>query len=134
MGSEKVIFTMTSWRVFEVQLPERPARTRHIAGYNRAFKAPQVSPPLISDFDPLYGTTEAEDGSTYQLLFSSKRNPIVSDKFDRWALANTAAEIVEVTNVVKMEQLKAAVQVGLDDSAAGRSREWVAGGYKKEHM
>jgi hypothetical protein len=95
-----VIFTMTSWRVYELQLPGRDARTRHIAGYNRAFKVPRVSPP-ISDIDPFSATAEAEDGSTYQLLFNSKRNPIVSDKFDRWALASTAAEIVEVTNTVK---------------------------------
>lgn len=95
-----MILTMTSWRVYELQLPERPARTRHIAGYNRALKVPMVSPP-ISDIDHVSMTAEAEDGHTYKLLFRTKRNPLVSDKFNGWALASSAAEIVEVTNAVK---------------------------------
>ena len=96
-----MIFTMTSWRVYELQLPGRDARTRHIAGYNRAFKAPRVSPPIISDIDILHGTTEAEDGSTYQLLFSTKRNPIVSAKFEQWSETSRATNVVEVTTTVK---------------------------------
>lgn len=95
-----MIITMTSWRVYELQLPGRDARTRHIAGYNRAFKAPRVSPP-ISDIDPSSASAVAEDGSTYQLLFSAKRNPLVSDKFEKWAETCRATNVVEVTYAVK---------------------------------
>lgn len=34
---------MSQWRVFEVQLPGRPDRTRHFAGYSLALRVPKIT-------------------------------------------------------------------------------------------
>lgn len=64
MSKQPVI--VRSWRVFEVQLPNRPGPTRHVVGTNMDTGEGMVSSAIVS-FNPSTGRVETESGSVYML-------------------------------------------------------------------
>ncbi len=87
------------WRVFEVQLPGRPDRTRHFAGYSVALRAPKIAGPIVEfDLSTKRGTDET--GGVFALIGVSRASADVDKEWDAWVRRTGATAVKDVSKDV----------------------------------
>lgn len=98
--SECPDITLLQWQIFEVQLSERPNKTRHFVGYSVGSCKGQVS-SAIQKFDPktLRGVTES--GRVYQLQGSPGWDADADYIWGRWKLMWGITSEVDVTRSIE---------------------------------
>jgi hypothetical protein len=76
--------TLTSWQVFEVQLPELGGEwTRHLTGYSEEDRQGQVSSP-VEMFSPAERTGLTRSGRAYLLRGGAGMNADAEYVWNRW--------------------------------------------------
>ena len=87
------------WRVLEVQLPGRPARTRHFAGYSVALRAPKIAGPIVEfDLSTKRGTDET--GGVFALIGVPRASADVDKEWNAWVRRMGATAVKDITKDV----------------------------------
>lgn len=90
---------LSQWRVFEVQLPGRPDRTRHFAGYSLALRAPKIAGPIV-EFDLSTQRGIDDTGGVFALIGVSRASAIVDKEWDAWVRRVGATAVKDISKVV----------------------------------
>lgn len=91
---------LDSWQCFEMQLPGRPCRTRHLAGSKVRNWHGQVSSAIVA-MDPATRKCTTQSGRVYEL---GTRNGLTGDgeyTWGQWLRINQPSDIVDVTDEIK---------------------------------
>jgi len=98
-GADSPVVVLRRWRIYEVKLPLRDKRTRHIIGYIQALREGRVSSALKSfDLATMCGATES--GRAYEL--QGPQGPRLGwgeaeYVWGRWKQLSEATDVVDVT-------------------------------------
>jgi hypothetical protein len=93
--------TLRQWQIFEVQLPQKPNRTRHFVGYSVHDRAGQVS-SAIKQFDQTTMRGVTESGRVYQLLGLPGWNADADHTWRRWKSICSITSELDVTGSVQL--------------------------------
>jgi hypothetical protein len=91
---------LDSWQCFELQLPGRLGRTRHLAGSNARHWHGQVSSAIVT-MDPATRRCTTSSGRVYEL---GECNGLAGNgeyTWHQWLRINQATDIVDVTDEIK---------------------------------
>lgn len=87
---------LNHWHVFELPLPELPARTRYFAGYNCTDREGRAS-SAIKTFDAATRRGVTESGRVYELRGHPGFEKEGEYVWRRWREINAAVNVVDVT-------------------------------------
>ena len=90
---------LSQWRVFEVQLPGRPDRTRHFAGYSVALRVPKVAGPIV-EFDLALQRGTDDTGRVFALIAASRGSAVVDKEWDAWVRRVGATAVKDISKDV----------------------------------
>ncbi|CAN5244046.1 hypothetical protein BH10PSE16_BH10PSE16_42640 [soil metagenome] len=83
-------------QIFEVQLPQKPGRTRHFVGYSVQAQAGQVS-SAIERLDPATMRGVTQSGRVYRLLGPPGCHEDAEHTWERWKSICGIADALDVT-------------------------------------
>jgi hypothetical protein len=89
-----------SWAVHEVQLPNRPERTRHIVGLTGRHRDGVVSSSIV-EVDATANRITTESGRTYRVIGGTGGNLDSIYVWNRWRTENDATIPIDVTSQIK---------------------------------
>lgn len=98
--SESPELELRAWHVFEVQLPDRPERTRHFTGYNATDREGRASSAIVT-FDAATRRGVTQSGRVYELRGGSGFNLDGEYVWNRWKAINGVTDVVDVTAEIK---------------------------------
>lgn len=92
-------YQLTRWKIFEVRLQGHPGRTRHIAGFSFALRAPKITGPIV-EFDLAKRRGTDEDGRQFSLIGLSRVSADVEPAWQTWVSQNQAHGVKDVSREV----------------------------------
>lgn len=98
--SESPELELRAWHVFEVQLPDRPERTRHFTGYNATDREGRASSAIVT-FDAATRRGVTQSGRVYELHGGTGFSHDGEYTWNRWLSINSATDVVDVTAEIK---------------------------------